>query len=107
MILNMLSFRRFRPGRSANANADEASSGSADTGAVRAGSHGAADILSIDGGLKFEVAQGGNSSLPSYQEVSGAPVELSSPLGYSVGGATVIFFNVGKMIGTGVYSTRM
>jgi hypothetical protein len=59
-----------------------------------------------DGNLKFVVEQAGNDSLPSYQEVSGAPVEVHSPFGYAVGPVTVVFLNISKMIGTGVYSTR-
>ena len=59
-----------------------------------------------DGSLKYVVEKGGNDSIPSYQEASGAPVERHSPLGYSVGAVTIIFLNVSKMIGTGVYSTR-
>ena len=59
-----------------------------------------------DGSLKYTREKGGNDSLPSYQEASGAPVESHSPLGYSVGPITIIFLNVSKMIGTGVYSTR-
>ena len=59
-----------------------------------------------DGSLKYTLEKGGNNSLPSYQEASGAPVESHSPLGYSVGPVTIIFLNVSKMIGTGVYSTR-
>ena len=86
---------------------DGASSSGEDAATGQMGSHGASNIVSAGGDLKFEVAQGGNGSLPSYQEVSGAPVETSSPLGYSVGPITVIFISVSKMIGTGVYSTRM
>jgi hypothetical protein len=59
-----------------------------------------------DGSLKYTLEKGGNDSKPSYQEASGAPVESVSPLGYSVGPVTIIFLNVSKMIGTGVYSTR-
>ncbi len=59
-----------------------------------------------DGSLKFVVEKGGNDSPPSYQEASGAPVEVRSPLGYDVGAVTIIFLNISKMIGTGVYSTR-
>ena len=59
-----------------------------------------------EGSLEFIVAQGGNGSLPSYQEASGAPVETKSPLGYFVGPITVMFLNISTMIGTGVYSTR-
>ncbi|KAK4171545.1 amino acid permease-domain-containing protein [Triangularia setosa] len=58
-----------------------------------------------DGSLKYTLEKGGNDSQPSYQEATGAPVESRSPLGYSVGPVTIIFLNVSKMIGTGVYST--
>lgn len=64
------------------------------------------EIVSTTGDLKFVVEQGCNGSQPSYQEVSGAPVETKSSLGYAVGPATIVLINVGKMIGTGVYSTR-
>ncbi|KAI4746120.1 amino acid transporter [Aureobasidium sp. EXF-12298] len=63
------------------------------------------EIVSTKGDLKFVVEQGGNGSQPSYQEVSGAPVEANSSLGYAVGPLTIVFINIGKMIGTGVYST--
>lgn len=59
-----------------------------------------------DGSLQYTREKGGNDSLPSYQEASGAPVETTSPMGYNVGAVTIIFLNVSKMIGTGVYSTR-
>ncbi|KAH9481473.1 High-affinity methionine permease [Psilocybe cubensis] len=36
---------------------------------------------------------------------SGAPVERISPLGYHVDALSVIFLNISKMIGTGVFST--
>ncbi|PPQ77115.1 hypothetical protein CVT25_010809 [Psilocybe cyanescens] len=36
---------------------------------------------------------------------SGAPVERISPLGYHVDAISVIFLNISKMIGTGVFST--
>jgi hypothetical protein len=60
-----------------------------------------------DGSLQFTAEEGGNSSKPTYQEASGAPVESKSPLGYSVGWVTIVFLNLSKMIGTGVFSTRM
>ena len=63
-------------------------------------------VVLTEGSLEFTVAQGGNGSLPSYQEASGAPVETDSPLGYFVGPVTVVFMNISMMIGTGVYSTR-
>jgi hypothetical protein len=59
-----------------------------------------------DGSLHYVVEKGGNDSQPSYQEATGAPVETNSPLGYNVGAITIIFLNISKMIGTGVYSTR-
>lgn len=59
-----------------------------------------------EGNLEFQVEKGGNGAQESYQEVTGAPVEKYSPLGYSVGPLTIILFNISKMIGTGVYSTR-
>jgi len=59
-----------------------------------------------DGGLRFTAEKSANTNEVSYQEASGAPVEVESPLGYSVGAVTIIFLNLSKMIGTGVYSTR-
>ena len=59
-----------------------------------------------DGDLKYTIEEAGNDSKPSYQEASGAPVEGISPLGTHVGTFSVIFLNIGKMIGTGVFSTR-
>ena len=70
------------------------------------GSDVAPGAILTEGSLEYTVAQGGNDSLPSYQEASGAPVETKSPLGYFVGPVTIIFLNVSMMIGTGVYSTR-
>lgn len=43
-----------------------------------------------DGNLKYAVEKGENSEEPSYQEVSGAPVESRSPLGYHVGAITIV-----------------
>ena len=60
-----------------------------------------------DKDLAYVRTEAGNGSLPSYQEAVGAPVEATSPLGYHVGWATVIFLNVNQMIGTGIFSTRM
>lgn len=59
-----------------------------------------------DGNLEYVVEQAGNDSPPSYQEAAGAPVETKSPFAYSVGAVTIIFLNLSKMVGTGVYSTR-
>ncbi|RMZ77173.1 hypothetical protein DV737_g4504, partial [Chaetothyriales sp. CBS 132003] len=59
-----------------------------------------------NGGLQYAVEKGENSNdEPSYQEVSGAPVESRSTLGYHVGSITIVFLNLSKMVGTGVYST--
>ena len=58
------------------------------------------------GNLKYVSEQAGNGSAVAYQEASGAPVEVESPLGYSVGAVTIIFLNLSKMVGTGIYSTR-
>jgi hypothetical protein len=58
------------------------------------------------GSLKYTAEEGGNNALPAYQEVSGAPVEKKSPLGYSVGWITIVFLNLSKMVGTGIFSTR-
>lgn len=58
-----------------------------------------------DGTLHYVVEKAGNDSGPTYQEATGAPVEVDSPLGYDVGAITIICLNVSMMIGTGVYST--
>lgn len=60
-----------------------------------------------DGDLAFVKAEGGNGGGKTYQEAVGAPVEAESPLGYNVGAVTIIFLNINKMIGTGIFSTRM
>lgn len=57
------------------------------------------------GSLQYAVEKGENNSNPSYQESSGAPVESRSTLGYHVGSITIVFLNLSKMVGTGVYST--
>ncbi|KAH1322819.1 hypothetical protein KXV52_003417 [Aspergillus fumigatus] len=68
--------------------------------------HGESDASSLGSGdLQYTAQAGANSSVPTYQEASGAPVEINSPLGYSVGWITVVFLNLSKMIGTGVFST--
>lgn len=59
-----------------------------------------------NGSLHYTAAGGSNSNQVTYQEASGAPIEVDSPLGYSVGYVTVIFLNLSKMIGTGVFTTR-
>jgi hypothetical protein len=43
-----------------------------------------------DGKFEYAVEKGENSDEPSYQEVSGAPVESRSPLGYHVGAITIV-----------------
>ena len=57
------------------------------------------------GSLQYAVEKSGNNSSTSYQESSGAPVESHSTLGYNVGAITIVFLNLSKMVGTGVYST--
>jgi hypothetical protein len=89
----MAFFRRF--GREKNET--QATTTGIDTGRIN---------FIADGDLKYAIEQGGNGSQPSYQEVSGAPVEVHSPLGYAVGPVTILFLNMSKMVGTGVYSTR-
>lgn len=66
--------------------------------------HGQAAVVA-EGHLQFAIEKGENNSSPSYQEVSGAPVETRSPLGYHVGAVTIVFLNMSMMVGTGVYST--
>lgn len=85
----------WRRGRNGDKTQDATASGSDAAGQ---------DILAA-GDLKYAYEQGGNDSSPSYQEASGAPVESTSPLGYSVGPVTILFLNFSKMVGTGVYST--
>jgi amino acid permease len=63
------------------------------------------EVVVQDGDLKFVVEQGGNNALASYQETSGAPIEVQSPLGYKIQWYSAVFLNVGQMIGTGVFST--
>ncbi|KAG6918648.1 hypothetical protein DXG01_012767 [Tephrocybe rancida] len=56
----------------------------------------------------FSIEVASTESLPSYEDAAvkvGAPVEKVSPLGYHVDSLTVIFLNISKMIGTGVFST--
>lgn len=62
--------------------------------------------VDTDGGLQYVAEKGGNDAPETYQEATGAPVEKNSPLGFSAGPVTVMFLNIGMMIGTGIYSTR-
>jgi hypothetical protein len=55
--------------------------------------------------LEYIAQQGENGGDPTYQEVSGAPIERKSPLGLSVTWIT-IGLNLTQMIGTGVFATR-
>lgn len=59
-----------------------------------------------DGNLHYVVEKAENDTPATYQEASGAPVETKSPLGYAVGPITIVFLNLSKMVGTGIYSTR-
>lgn len=65
------------------------------------------NVQVTDGDLKYVGEQGQNNDLPTYQEVSGAPVETYSPLGYNVGPVTIVFLNLSKMVGTGMYSANL
>ena len=67
-------------------------------------SHGEVEVF--DGDLKYVGDKGGNTYEIAYQEASGAPVERQSPLGYAVGPVTIVFLNLSKMVGTGIFSTR-
>lgn len=46
---------------------------------------------------QYAIEKAGNNSATSYQEVSGAPVETKSTLGYNAGYVTVVFLNISKM----------
>ncbi|KAI2475752.1 High affinity methionine permease [Pyrenophora tritici-repentis] len=63
------------------------------------------DVQVTDGDLNYIAEQGGNDAPVAYQEASGAPVETHSPLGYNVGPITIVFLNLSKMVGTGIFST--
>lgn len=58
------------------------------------------------GDTYYIAGKAANNSETFYQDASGAPIEESSPLGYDVGPLTILFLNVSKMIGTGIFSTR-
>ncbi|KAJ5274111.1 high affinity methionine permease [Penicillium angulare] len=53
----------------------------------------------------YTAAEGLNSSIVTYQDASGAPVETNSPLGYSVGFLAAFCLNINQMVGTGIFST--
>ncbi|TFK28169.1 high affinity methionine permease [Coprinopsis marcescibilis] len=56
----------------------------------------------------YAVETASADSLPSYEEAAvttGAPTEKISPLGYHVDAVSVVFLNISKMIGTGVFTT--
>jgi hypothetical protein len=58
------------------------------------------------GDVKYTAAEGMNSTSVTYQDAAGAPVETSSPLGYSVSFLATMCLNINQMIGTGIFSTR-
>ncbi|KAF4124867.1 High affinity methionine permease, partial [Geosmithia morbida] len=68
---------------------------------INKGQHGSVS----DGHELYVGTKGGNDAPPTYQDISGAPIERESPLGYSVGPATITLLNVTMMIGAGIYST--
>ncbi|KAL3461993.1 amino acid permease-domain-containing protein [Aspergillus heterothallicus] len=55
--------------------------------------------------VQYISEKGGNDAPPTYQDASGAPVEKTSPLGYSVGPVTITLLNITMMIGAGIYVT--
>jgi hypothetical protein len=59
-----------------------------------------------DGDINYKVAEGANTSIATYQDARGAPVEKQSPLGYSVDSWVSLCLNINQMIGTGIFSTR-
>jgi hypothetical protein len=59
-----------------------------------------------EGSTEYTAAEGLNSSTVTYQDASGAPVEIASPLGYSVDVVVGFFLNINQMVGTGIFSTR-
>lgn len=60
----------------------------------------------VHGDVKYTAAEGLNSTSVTFQDASGAPVETSSPLGYSVSYLAAMCLNINQMIGTGIFSTR-
>ncbi|KIL58744.1 hypothetical protein M378DRAFT_188145 [Amanita muscaria Koide BX008] len=61
---------------------------------------------SFDDGKKIETASAvGDPSFEDATVAVGAPTETISPLGYHVGAVTVVFLNISRMIGTGIFST--
>jgi hypothetical protein len=66
----------------------------------------AGETIFKSGSLEYVAEQGENGGKPTYQEASGAPVEAHSPLPAQIQWYTIIFLNLGQMIGTGVFSTR-
>ncbi|KAJ3529957.1 hypothetical protein NMY22_g8779 [Coprinellus aureogranulatus] len=68
----------------------------------------ATDNKFIDEKADSKIVSVSEESLPSFEEAAvttGAPTEKISPLGYHVDWISVIFLNVSKMIGTGVFTT--
>ncbi|KAJ5155493.1 amino acid transporter [Penicillium capsulatum] len=58
-----------------------------------------------DGGSKWTMTVGMNSTNATYQDAAGAPVETDSPLGYSVSFWACLCLNINQMVGTGIFST--
>ncbi|TFK40147.1 high affinity methionine permease [Crucibulum laeve] len=66
------------------------------------------DAKRIGDEKSYVLETGSQDSLPSYEDAAvtaGAPTEKISPLGYHVDWISVIFLNISKMIGTGVFTT--
>ena len=74
--------------------------------AVAHSASGSDDYAIREGSAEYTAAEGLNSSTVTYQDASGAPVETTSPLGYSVDVIVGFCLNINQMVGTGIFSTR-
>lgn len=59
-----------------------------------------------DGDIHYSVTETANAGTATYQDARGAPVEVESPLGYSVDSWVSLCLNINQMVGTGIFSTR-
>ncbi|KAJ5460822.1 amino acid transporter [Penicillium daleae] len=73
--------------------------------AVAHSASGSDDYVIREGSTEYTAAEGLNSSTVTYQDASGAPVETTSPLGYSVDVIVGFCLNINQMVGTGIFST--
>lgn len=95
ITMSALFRNRFKPGDDAGRNTSAVQSVTA-----------SGDVQVSDGDLKYVGQRGGNNAPVGYQEASGAPVEVNSPLGYGVGPVTIIFLNLSKMASCKVSSCQ-